>query len=271
MCGRRFGQISQIHAGGSGSLITLMGDLAPMLSNVTAAILAGGLGTRLRSIIADRPKVLAEVGGRPFIEYLLDQLAVAGLRTVVLCTGFMGEQVQLRFRDSYRGMRLHYSLETSPLGTGGALRLALPRLTSPVVMVMNGDSYCDAKLDAFAAWHQERASRATILLTETPDTRRYGRVQVRDDGRIERFQEKADMQGPGWINAGIYLLSRDLIETIPTGRPVSIERDMFPEWLKGVGLAGYRSEGRLWDIGVPDAYARANADFVEFIASTHIQ
>jgi NDP-sugar pyrophosphorylase family protein len=235
------------------------------LSDTTAAILAGGLGTRLRSVVADRPKVLAEVSGRPFIEYLLDQLVLAGVKTVVLCTGFLGEQIEKRLGDAYQGLQLLYSRETSPLGTGGALRLALPLLNSESVLVMNGDSYCDARLDAFAVWHEARESLATILLTETDDTRRYGRVETSSDGQILRFQEKANTDGPGWVNAGIYLLRREVIASVqPPNKSVSIEREIFPRWIDH-GLYGYRSEGRLWDIGVPDAYARANAEFLNSI------
>jgi D-glycero-alpha-D-manno-heptose 1-phosphate guanylyltransferase len=235
------------------------------LSDTTVAILAGGLGTRLRSVVADRPKVLAEVSGRPFIEYLLDQVSSFGGKNVVLCTGFMGEKVQETLGDSYRGMKLYYSREQNPLGTGGALREALVMIESDSVMVMNGDSYCDAKLDAFSAWHDVRESHATILLTETSDTRRYGRVEIDGDGRVIRFTEKSATTGQGWINAGIYLLQRELIESIPKDRAVSIEREIFPMWIDR-GLHGYRSEGRLWDIGVPDAYAQANLEFVNSIS-----
>lgn len=232
------------------------------LAQITAAILAGGLGTRLRSLVPDKPKVLAQISGRPFIEYLLDQLAAAGVKSVVLCVGYKGEMVQAHLGDHYKGMQLHYSLETSPLGTGGALRLALPLLHSDSLLVMNGDSYCDAKLGSFADWHATKKSPATLLLTKTDDTRRYGRVDDNDQGRIIRFQEKADTSGPGWVNAGIYLLQRQVLESIPADRVVSLERETFPAWIQH-GLSGYRSEGRLWDIGVPDAYHQANAEFVE--------
>src|SRR5437879_601155 len=111
--------------------------------DVTAAILAGGLGTRLRSVIADRPKVLAPVGGRPYLTYLLDQLAKAAVREVVLLTGYGAEQVRDALGATYAGMRLVHAAEPAPLGTAGALRHALPHLRSPAVLLMNGDSYCD--------------------------------------------------------------------------------------------------------------------------------
>ena len=229
------------------------------LANVTAVILAGGLGTRLRSVVPDRPKVLAEVGRRPFLEYLLDQLVLEGVKSVVLCTGYLGDQVRDRLDTSYRTLTLQYSREPQPLGTGGALRLALPMLDSEPVLVMNGDSYCDTRLDAFASWHVGQRAFATILLAETDDTRRYGRVQVDDQGRVLRFSEKTDEMGPGLVNAGVYLLSRTLIGSIAFGRAVSLEHEVFPEWI-GRGLYGFRCQGRLWDIGVPESYARATTE-----------
>lgn len=230
------------------------------LAEVTAAILAGGLGTRLRSVVPDKPKVLATVRGRPFIEYLLDQLASEGVKSVVLCTGYLGDQVEALLGTNYQDIKLRYSHEPSPLGTGGALRLALPTLESDPVLVLNGDSYCHTRLDDLAAWHAAQNAQATILLTKTDDTRRYGRVRVNDEGRILQFEEKAATSGPGWINGGIYLIRRELINTIPTHVAVSLEREVFPNWI-GRGLLGFRSNGCLWDIGVPDAYARANNEF----------
>lgn len=223
------------------------------LVGMTAAILAGGLGTRLRSAVADRPKVLAEVRGRPFLAYLLDQLADAGVRNVALCTGYLGEQVQALFGDSYGGLRLVYSQESSPLGTAGALRLGLPLFKSDPVLVMNGDSFCDADLRVFWAWHQVRDANATLFLTEVPNTGRYGQVYVDANGLVLSFDEKNRSDGPGWINAGIYLINRNLLLTIPAGRAVSLEQDMFPAWI-GRGLHGYQGKGRFIDIGTPETY-----------------
>jgi NDP-sugar pyrophosphorylase family protein len=230
------------------------------LSNITAVILAGGFGTRLRSVVGDNPKVLASVCGRPFIEYLLDQLVLEGVQSVVLCTGYLGDQVQNQLGATYRNLWLHYSHEQHPLGTGGALRLALSMIESDPVLVLNGDSYCDVRFNELISWHYEHCSAATILLAEENDTRRYGRVQFNAEGHILQFVEKMDAQGPGWVNAGIYLLGHKIIESIEPGRAVSIEREVFPSWI-GRGLHGLRSKGRLWDIGVPDAYAKANAEF----------
>jgi len=230
------------------------------LSDITAAILAGGLGTRLRSAVADRPKVLAEVHGRPFLSYLLDQLAAAGCREVVLCTGYLGERIVARFGDAYGPLRLRYSQEPAPLGTAGALRLALPLLESDPVLVLNGDSYCQADLAAFLDWHQGHAASATLVLTRVADVSRFGSVEIDADGRVLRFQEKAGVSRPGWINAGIYAVSRPLLLKVPAGTAVSLEREVFPAWI-GQGLYGHAQGGRFLDIGTPESYAAAQDFF----------
>jgi D-glycero-alpha-D-manno-heptose 1-phosphate guanylyltransferase len=210
--------------------------------------------------MAERPKVLAEVRGRPFLAYVLDQIAAAGFNLVVLCTGYMGEQVRATFGNTYENLHLAYSQEVSPLGTAGALRLALPLVASDPVLVMNGDSFCEANLRSFWAWHCARGAEGTLLLIKTLDTRRYGQVQVDANGVIRRFDEKGSGSEAGWINAGIYLLTRRLLCTIPVNSAVSLERGMFPAWT-GHGLYGYRSEGRFLDIGTPEAYATAEQFF----------
>ena len=230
------------------------------LSEISALILAGGLGTRLRPVVADRPKVLAEIHGRPFLSYLLDQLADAGVRYVVLCIGHLGEQVRAAFGDVYGPLRLAYSQESSPLGTAGAIRLALPLLRSDSVLIMNGDSFCEADLNAFWDFHCAKEANGSLLLTRVPDATRYGQVRVDDSGHILSFEEKGAHTGPGWINAGIYLLTKLLIRTIPPDRAVSIEREVFPSWL-GSGLYGYMGGGRFLDIGTPESYALAEKFF----------
>jgi NDP-sugar pyrophosphorylase family protein len=234
---------------------------AGSLQEVTGAILAGGLGTRLRSRIADRPKVLAPVRGRPYLAYLLDQLAAAGIRRVVLLTGYLAEQVRATFGESHAGMRLDYSVEPVPLGTGGALRHALPHLTSPTCLLLNGDSFCAAPLTAFRDCHCLQAADASLVLTPREDCSRFGRVHFGPDGRVLRFEDKPPGGGAGWINAGIYLFQRELIEEVPPGRSLSLERDLFPAWLGRRRLWAFPSGGRFLDIGTPESYARAEAFF----------
>jgi NDP-sugar pyrophosphorylase family protein len=228
-------------------------------------ILAGGLGTRLRSVVADRPKVLAEVAGRPFLALLLDQLASAECQHVVLCTGHQAEQVEAAFGREYAGMRLAYSREQVQLGTGGAVRLALPLVEGDGCLVLNGDSYCAADLSLFKHWHGARQAKASLLLTRADDTSRYGRVEVAPDGQVSTFVEKGSAIGPGWINAGIYLIQREMLELIATDRVVSLERDVFPAWI-GAGLFGSTCEAPFTDIGVPASY-HAAADFFRGLAA----
>lgn len=235
------------------------------LTAVTAAILAGGLGSRLRPVVSDRPKALANIGERPFLTYLFDQLVVAGAKDVVVCTGYLGDQIRMIFGESYGPLRLNYSRESTPLGTAGALRLALPLFNFDSVLVMNGDSYCDANLGEFWLWHGARHARVSLLLSRVLDTERFGQVQVDRDGKVTDFREKGTGQGLGWINAGIYLLSRDLLAEIPANRTVSLEREVFPNWI-GRGLYGFQSEARFMDIGTPEAYASAQSFFANGLA-----
>lgn len=232
----------------------------PDLASVTAVVLVGGLGIRLRSVVTDHPKVLMEIQGRPFLAYLLDQLVDVGIRNAVLCTGYLGEQVRDILGDSYDSLCLVYSQEPSQLGTAGALRLALPLLKSDTVLVMNGDSICKVNLESFLAWHKKRNANASLLLTDVSNTKRYGRVQVDENGLVLRFDEKDGSGGPGLISAGVYFLKRPLILTIPPNKTVSLELEMFPNWIGG-GFYGYKCGGRFLDIGTPEAYAGAENFF----------
>jgi D-glycero-alpha-D-manno-heptose 1-phosphate guanylyltransferase len=230
------------------------------LSTTAAAVLAGGLGTRLRSVIADRPKVLADVCGRPFLAHLLDQLTTAGIGHAVVCTGYLGDQIRLTFGNDYRGVRLTYSQEAAPLGTGGALRLATPHFDSDPILVLNGDSFCQTPLAAVAETHASHRAAATIVLARVEDTRRYGRVVFGENNVVTAFEEKGDAAGPGWINAGIYVLAAELLRGIAANKMVSLERDVFPSWV-GRGLFAYPNEGPFIDIGTPESYAAAEAFF----------
>ena len=230
------------------------------LSNITAVILAGGLGTRLRSVVSDRPKVLAEVHGRPFLTYLLDQLASLKVKEAVLCTGYLADQVRKTLGEAYGPLKLVYSPEPSPLGTGGALRLALPFFHSDPVLVMNGDSFLETDLSLFWNWYCARDADAALLLFHMDQTGRYGRVSIDFEGRVLSFSEKDAQGSPGWINGGIYLVRRHLIKAIPEGRPVSLEKEIFPS-LIGQKIYGYSSQGRFIDIGIPETYAAKEAFF----------
>lgn len=227
---------------------------------MTSVILAGGLGTRLRPILPNRPKVLAEVSGRPFLSYIFEQLISAGVRKVVLCTGHRAQMILELFGSTYKSLDLKYSTEDRPLGTAGALRLALPYLSSEYVLVMNGDSFVDTQLGTYGQWFFEQERRGALLLTEVLDTGRYGRVSFSASGQILSFDEKKVSSGPGWINAGIYIFSTSLLEDIPEGKFASLESEFLPQWIGG-GLYGYPCRASFIDIGVPDSYAFADRFF----------
>ncbi|HEY1232923.1 MAG TPA: HAD-IIIA family hydrolase [Candidatus Binatia bacterium] len=235
-------------------------DRTTDLVTIDAAVLAGGLGTRLRSVVSDRPKVLAQVDGQPFLTRLLDELVAAGLPRVVLCTGYLGDQIQAAIGERYRGLDISYSRETEPLGTAGALKLALPHLNSDPVLVMNGDSFCTVDLKRFVEWHRQRAAAGTLLLTRVATPTRYGLVAIDDNGAVLQFSEKQTGHSPGWINAGVYLLSQRLLSSIPHGRKLSLEYDVFPRWA-GRGLYAWRVAERFIDIGTPEDFSRAGDFF----------
>jgi NDP-sugar pyrophosphorylase family protein len=233
-----------------------------VFSNIDVAILAGGLGTRLRPLVEDRQKVMVEINDRPFLEYILDQIKSWGGRRVILCTGYLGNQILSRLGNIYRGVQLIYSEEKAPMGTGGALKMAFHLFHSESVLVINGDSYCKANLMSFLEWHLMKDAMATLLLVESNDTRRYGKVKVDGNGIILKFEEKTESEGPGWINAGFYLFRQGFIKSIPSGRSVSLEREIFRSWI-GQGLYGYKSDGQFIDIGTPESYQAAKQFFSE--------
>jgi NDP-sugar pyrophosphorylase family protein len=224
---------------------------------VCGAVLAGGFGTRLRPVVADRPKVLAPVLGRPFLAYLLELLARAGVRATALLTGYLADRVEAEFGEDFGGMRLAYAVETSPLGTAGALRHARPLLARPAVLVLNGDSYCDLDLAAFIEHHRRSKAECTVALAEVPDVARFGKVTLVGGHRVTRFEEKSAAGGRGLINAGVYLLARHLLDEIPAGGAVSLERELFPRWAEEGRCHGFAAAGRFLDIGTPESYASA--------------
>lgn len=225
--------------------------MAQPLPLTGAVILAGGLGTRLAGVV-DKPKVLAEVAGRPFLEILLAQLRGAGVTNVLLCTGHRAAEFSQFLRKGVRESR-----EPEPRGTGGALRHALAELPERF-FVLNGDSYCDADLQALAAFHVEKRAAATLLCAHVHDTARFGAVVLDGDGRVQRFEEKGP-SGPGAINAGVYVIEREVVAAIPAGRAVSLERETFPSLLGR--LFGVAVDARFIDIGTPESFAEAQRFF----------
>lgn len=238
-------------------------------------VLCGGQGTRLRSVLSDRPKPLAMIGSRPFIEFVITPFVRQGIRRVVLCTGHLGCQFEEWFADHSGTFELILSQEATPLGTAGAIRHALQRITSDTVIVANGDSVCDIDLRKLLACHTEKKSRATLALTNTDRRNDVGIVTMDAQDRITAFREKEPSRSVGFHNAGIYVFDRSLIELIPTTRPCSLETDWLPALIP-LGVYGCINQGALYDIGTPErltefrAIARSDNAFQEICSSTRL-
>jgi D-glycero-alpha-D-manno-heptose 1-phosphate guanylyltransferase len=225
-------------------------------SNIIVAVLVGGLGTRLKSVVNDRPKVMATINGRPFLTYILDQINDAGLKDVILCVGYMGKYIEAEIGKTYRRLSIRYSYEDESLGTGGALRNAHAFLNSDTILIMNGDSYCQHNTESFVSFHKRGNAVASLLLTFVCDTSRYGCISINEQNHILAFEEKKSSTGPGWINAGIYLIDREIISEIPDKRFVSLEKEIFP-FLIGKEFYGFMNDGRFLDIGTPEDFTKA--------------
>lgn len=225
--------------------------------DLTALILAGGMGTRLQPVVNDRPKSLADINGRPFLYYLLEYLRRSGVSSMVLCTGYMADAIEQVIGTEHHNMPIQYSREDSPLGTGGAIRKALPLAKSDPVLVINGDTLVDTELGVFMDKSVRRSAAASLLLLPVEDASRFGSVEIDGASNVTAFREKSDSAAAnGWVNAGIYLLTQDFISTIPNDRPISIEREVFPA-RTGNGLYGFQANGSFIDIGTPESYQLA--------------
>jgi mannose-1-phosphate guanylyltransferase len=230
---------------------------------VQALVLAGGEGTRLRPLTLTTPKPVLPLAGRPFLSFMLDWLRRHGTDDVILSCGFLSEAVRGVLGDIYDGMRLRYVVEDEPLGTAGPVRLAFDEgLLDERLWVLNGDVLTDMDITAELQQHERTGARATLALVAVEDTASYGVVPTDADGRVEAFLEKTAGEVPtNRINAGAYVLEREVVEAIPPGRAVSFEREVFPS-LVGGGLYGWHASGYWIDIGAPDRYLEATYDLL---------
>lgn len=226
-------------------------------------VLAGGLGTRLRPRFGDLPKGLAPIGGRPFLARQLEWLAGHGVRHVVLCAGYGAEQVQATLGDGHaQGLRLEYSIEDTPLGTGGALHHARGRGTGPA-LVLNGDTFAPCNPWALERDRWEHGALGAIALYRVEDAAGRGRVESDPEGRIARFVEKdAAHRGPAWVNGGLYAFAPALWPRLAAvaaarGPEFSLERDVLPALAAEGALRGLPLEGEFYDIGTPEEWERA--------------
>lgn len=225
-------------------------------------VLAGGLGTRIRPVLGDLPKILAPISGRPYLAYLLEWLERFGARRAVLGLGYRAQAV-IDHLDANPAGRIELAtvVEPSPLGTAGAIRFARDNLRSDPVLIINGDSFADADLCAFVDRHNAAKARGSVLCAEVDDAGRYGRVELDRNNHIRGFIEKdPEFRGSALINAGVYLLSAALLDDIAAGDAVSLERDVF-ERLPPGSLAAFAGRFRFIDIGTPESLGLAASVF----------
>lgn len=235
---------------------------ATCLNDIDTIILAGGAGTRLRSVYADRPKVLVPINGKPFLRHCIEWLGRFGARRVILALGHKADMVQdyVKTQD-WRGLEIVTSVEAEPLDTGGAVRAALPCVLSHRVLVLNGDSLTRVDVCELVKRHRTRNALLSIVLTHRPEARQSGLVETDEDGLVTRFREKpAGAETGGYISAGIYLMEQAAVREIEPGRRVSIEREVFPHFC---GRAFYAMKGEFpfIDIGTPESLQRAEEFF----------
>jgi D-glycero-alpha-D-manno-heptose 1-phosphate guanylyltransferase len=225
--------------------------------DVTALLLAGGKGSRLKGVAPGTQKVIARINGRPFISNILEQISAIGISDAHLCVGYQASSVRAELGDRYHAVNLHYSIEEEPLGTGGALRLALPSVSTSHVLVFNGDSYLDINLEPFLAWFLDGQIEAGLLLTKVENISRFGQVSWDEYHRVLAFREKGGSSGEGWINAGIYLFTTALLQEIPQHVAFSLEEELLAGLVRERKLHAYPVHAAFIDIGTPESFREA--------------
>ncbi len=237
-------------------------------SKVDAVVLVGGKGTRLRPLTLSAPKPMLPTAGLPFLTHLLSRIAAAGVEHVILSTSYQAATFEAEFGDGSKlGLQIEYVTETDPLGTGGGIANVAPRLRNDTVMVFNGDVLSGADLTQMLAAHHDTAAELTLHLVRVSDPRAFGCVPTDDTGRVLAFLEKTEDPPTDQINAGTYIFNRSIIDRIPRGRAVSVEREVFPALLSdGVKVCGFVDSSYWRDMGTPEDFVRGSSDLVRGLA-----
>lgn len=222
-----------------------------------AILLAGGLGTRLRSVVSDRPKPMALIQSKPFMEYVVMELKNQGIQEIIFAVGYKGSMVEEYFGNGEAfGFLASYAYEETLLGTAGAIRNGAKFVTEPQVLVLNADTFYRLNYGRLWKLKQEKGLDMALVLRQVEDISRYGEAVLDAGQMLTAFNEKTAEVRSGTINGGVYLLSMDLIQEIPEGK-VSLENEMIPKWMKdGKSLGGFVNDGYFIDIGVPEDYYR---------------
>ncbi|GAB6010889.1 nucleotidyltransferase family protein [Viscerimonas tarda] len=225
-------------------------------------ILAGGFGTRLQSVVKDLPKCMAEVAGKPFLYYLFGYLEQQKVAHVILSLGYKSEVVINWLNKHTFLFKLSYVVEKEPLGTGGAIKLAMSKAESNRAFVINGDTFFDVDLQSMKGLHQEKNAGISIALKPMQDFDRYGSVELDDENRIITFNEKKYRQA-GLINGGVYLINKAVFANAGLPDKFSFEKDMLENKSFNAGIFGYVQSGYFIDIGIPSDFEKANVDFTQ--------
>jgi mannose-1-phosphate guanylyltransferase len=238
------------------------------VAGVEAVVLVGGKGTRLRPLTLSAPKPMLPTAGVPFLTHLLSRIRAVGITHVVLGTSYRAEVFEEHFGDGAAlGLELEYVVEAQPLDTAGGIRNVAERLRERDVFIFNGDVLSGVDLCAQLATHRAADADVTLHLVKVPDPRAFGCVPTDAEGRVTAFLEKTENPPTDQINAGCYLFRRTVIDAIPTGRPVSVERETFPGLLaSGARVQGYVDNSYWLDLGTPAAFVQGSADVVRGIA-----
>jgi D-glycero-alpha-D-manno-heptose 1-phosphate guanylyltransferase len=226
-----------------------------------AILLAGGLGTRLRSVVSDRPKPMALIEDKPFMEYVVHELSKHGITDIIFAVGYKGSMVEEYFGDGSRftapdgtPMTVKYAYEEELLGTAGAIKNAGKYVTEDRFYVLNADTFYQIDYSRLTQLQEQKGLEMALVLREVPDVSRYGQAILDEQGFLTGFNEKTTEAKPGTINGGVYLMTRALLDEIPEGK-VSLENEMIPKWLgEGRRLGGFVNDGYFIDIGIPEAY-----------------
>lgn len=224
-----------------------------------AIILAGGMGTRLRSVITEIPKPMAPVGSRPFLAIILDNLNEQGIEHVILAVGYKYEVIQSYFGNRYKSLLLDYAIEKEPLGTGGAVGLALNQLSDDAFMMMNGDTLFDVDLKKLSQFHSDMNADLTMSLKPIENQDRYGLVSIDEQSRVIDFSEKKYFE-KGLINGGVYATSKKYIDSLCLPQKYSWEKDVLEAQTKKSMVYGFLSDNYFIDIGIPEDYSRAQLE-----------
>ena len=234
--------------------------MSQKLSEMDVVILCGGLGKRLRPVVSGQPKVLAKIGERTFLDILIDNLLLYRFKNIILCVGYLKEQIKNHFDYDYgknHDYTITFSEEEEPLGTGGALKKAKTLIKSNPFMVMNGDSICKVNFRSFIDFHVEKeALLSIVLLRSNTAVQDYGSVTIDDSQRITDFNEKIVGRSENIINAGVYLMGKDIFSYMPEQNRFSLEYELFPKIIDN-RCYGFLTEREFIDIGTPERYEKA--------------